>query len=232
MKYTLALSLMMACTKAFQPMVASPRRVSLATFATKAPNSSSSSSTSSSSSSSGRLFIKEELSSSPKLQKYNSQITNELTASQLYLSASLWCEQRELSGMAKYFRAESDEERGHALLFVDFANRRRIPIELQALQPPPRDWADAQALWECLLEAERQNTESLKELADFADDDGDRSMTAFLDPFHMEQVESEDHLMKIIAKIRDQKETPGLLRQLDTELEQSIPDEKIKPEAL
>jgi len=38
------------------------------------------------------------------LQKYNSQVTNEFGASQLYLAASIWCDQRDLVGMAAYMR--------------------------------------------------------------------------------------------------------------------------------
>jgi hypothetical protein len=34
----------------------------------------------------------------------------------------------------------------------------------------------------------------------------------------LEQVESEDHLGTILAKVRDEKKTPGLLRQLDGEI--------------
>ena len=36
-----------------------------------------------------------------------------------------------------------------------------------------------------------------------------------------EQVESESNLKKIISKIKDEKQTPGLLRQLDSSLEEA-----------
>jgi ferritin len=44
------------------------------------------------------------------------------------------------------------------------------------------------------------------------------SLTAFLMPYHMEQVNAEDNLRTILAKVRDENKTPGLLRQLDSEL--------------
>jgi hypothetical protein len=36
------------------------------------------------------------------LTLFNSQVTQELAASQLYLSASIWCDQRDLIGMASF----------------------------------------------------------------------------------------------------------------------------------
>ena len=43
-------------------------------------------------------------------------------------------------------------------------------------------------------------------------------MLACLNPFHMEQVDAEDKIGSIIAKVTDENRTPGLLRQLDHEL--------------
>jgi ferritin len=152
------------------------------------------------------------------LATFNEQVTRELTASQLYLSASLWCRRQDLVGMAAYMREESDEERGHAMSLIDFANQRNFKIELQPLEAPPRQWENVLALWESLLEAELENTRALNHLADLADDAHDHSLSALLDPFHMEQVESEDALRTMVAKIADEGQTPGLLRQLDSEL--------------
>lgn len=50
-------------------------------------------------------------------------------------------------------------------------------------------------------------------------------MTSFLQPFHLEQVESEDKMATILAKVRDEKKTPGLLRQLDTKLGEEAEEE-------
>lgn len=38
---------------------------------------------------------------------FNSQVTRELSASQLYLSASVWCDQRDLIGMASFVSFKS-----------------------------------------------------------------------------------------------------------------------------
>lgn len=149
---------------------------------------------------------------------YNKQVTNELTASQLYLAASIWAEKRELVGTAAYMRSESEEERGHALQFIDFANKRNVDLQLEALDRPPKDWSSVEGLWKHLLDAEKKNTEALKRLADAALDTRDHALTSFLEPFHMEQVNAEDELETIVAKVQRQSQTPGLLSQLDAEL--------------
>ena len=118
------------------------------------------------------------------LSMINSQVTNELSASQLYLSASIWCENQDLSGMANYMRSESAEERSHALGFIDFANNRSFPITLEALEAPDSSWGSVQELWESLLLAEEKNTKNLLELADVAVETGDHATTAFLLPYH------------------------------------------------
>jgi len=149
---------------------------------------------------------------------YNKQVTNELTASQLYLAASIWAEKKELVGTAAYMRSESEEERGHAMKFIEFGNKRNIDLELEALEAPPKQWSSVEDLWKALLDAEKENTEALKRLADVAMDTRDHALISFLEPFHMEQVNSEDELETIVSKVRHQSQTPGLLQQLDAEL--------------
>ena len=152
------------------------------------------------------------------LQLFNQQVTNELEASQLYLAASVWFDQADMIGMSKFMRRESDDERHHAILFIDFANKRNMHIRLDTVQAPDADWATPEEVWEDLLEGEKENTQALLKVADAAQKSQDHAMVAFLMPFHMEQVDSEDKLRTIVSKVRDENKTPGLLRQLDSEL--------------
>lgn len=149
---------------------------------------------------------------------FNTQITNEFAASALYLSASIWCEDKEFVGMANYMRAESDEERGHALSLIDFANKRDIPIHLEEIPAPESDWDTLEELWTDLLESEKSNTRALYAMADAAQTCHDHAVLALLQSFHSEQVESEGKLKTILAKVREENLTPGLVYQLDTEL--------------
>lgn len=153
------------------------------------------------------------------LDLFNQQVTNELEASQLYLAASIWFDQRDLTGFSKYMLAESNDERSHALQFIEFSNKRNIPLKLESIQAPDvSSWNTPEQVWEALLDAEKENTLALLEVADAAVNCQDHAVNTFLMPFHMEQVDSEDKLGTILAKVRDENKTPGLLRQLDSEL--------------
>lgn len=155
------------------------------------------------------------------LELFNRQVTQEFMASQVYLSASIWFDNHDWEGMAAYMLAESGEERMHGLGFVDFAMKRNIPIELQSIPAPPvsnKDWESPEDVWQSILELEQRNTRSLLDLATAANECNDFAVLAFLNPYHMEQVNEEDKIGGILAKVRDENRTPGLLRSLDTEL--------------
>jgi ferritin len=163
-----------------------------------------------------RLLSTEAMNSMFKL--YNSQITNEMNASQLYLSAKIWCDEKELTGMAAFMLNESTEERDHALEMVDFALKRDFPIELEALPAPHAHWESTEHLWSDLLQAEKTNSQALYTLANAAQEVQDHALIAFLQPFHTEQVNGVAAMKTILAKVREEAHTPGLIRQLDSEI--------------
>jgi len=142
-------------------------------------------------------------------------------ASQVYLSASIWFDNNDWEGMAAYMLAESAEERLHGLGFVGFAMKRNIPIELDSIPAPPMSstaWDSPEDVWQSILKLEQTNTRSLLDLAGAANKCDDFAVLAFLNPYHIEQVNEEDKIGGILAKVRDENRTPGLLRSLDAEL--------------
>jgi len=87
--------------------------------------------------------------------------------------------------MAAYMLAESAEERGHALEFVNFANKRNIPIQLQTIEAPNAQWESPEEVWADILKLEESNTESLLKVAEAANSCQDFAVLAFLNPFHV-----------------------------------------------
>lgn len=152
------------------------------------------------------------------LKLFNEQVTKEFSASHLYLSASIWFESRDWEGMASYMLEESAEERMHALSLIDFANKRNIKIDLQSFPEPMSNWNSPEEVWGDILALEQSNTKSLLQVAQAANQCQDFAVLAFLNPFHMEQVDAEAKIGTILAKVKDEQKTPGLLRQLDHEL--------------
>jgi len=115
-------------------------------------------------------------------------------------------------------RGEADEERTHGLSFIDFAMKRSLPLRLGPVSAPPASWGSPEELWSDVLNCEKRNSVSISNLADAAHSCHDHATAAFLQPFHLEQVDSMDKLSTILAKVKDENQTPGLLRQLDSEL--------------
>jgi ferritin len=154
------------------------------------------------------------------IQMWSDQVTVELSASQLYLSASIWFRRRDMAGMAAWMLDESDEERGHGLAILEFGHKRRFPIVLKALDAPKWDWQTPAQVWESILEAEQTNTQNLLRLTKVAEQCGEYACQAFLDPFHIEQLEAEDKVGSILAKVKGGANLSDLDFQLGLEAEE------------
>lgn len=80
---------------------------------------------------------------SPRMEDLlNEQIANELHASSAYLSMYAWCKRAgvALNGFASFFRKASDEERAHALEWIDYLNERGGTVRLGITRPPVREF--------------------------------------------------------------------------------------------
>jgi ferritin len=158
------------------------------------------------------------------LELWSDQVSVELAASQLYLSASIWFRTRNMPGMAAWMLDESGEERGHGLSILEFAMKRGFPVALKPLVAPRMDWETPIQVWESILEAEQTNTRNLLRLAAVANECGEYAATAFLDPFHLEQLDAEDKVGGILGTVRGA--TPQLLAQLDYDLGKQAEEEE------
>lgn len=149
------------------------------------------------------------------LDLWSNQVSVELSASQLYLSASIWFSARGYKGMSAWMLDESGEERGHGLAILDFAKKKKFPVTLKPLDAPRSDWETPVEVWEDILKAEQTNTQNLLRLAAAADECGEYGCVAFLQPFHIEQIDAEEKVGGILATV---KGAPSLMMELDHEL--------------
>ena len=147
---------------------------------------------------------------------WSAQVSVELSASQLYLSASIWFRSRGMNGMAAWMLDESGEERGHGLAILEHAMQKGFPVQLEPLNAPRSDWQNEVQVWEDILNAEQTNTQNLLNLAAAADRCGQYGCMAFLNDFHLEQIEAEETVGDILNKVRSGNNE--LLMQLDYDL--------------
>lgn len=136
------------------------------------------------------------------LSLISKQVSVELMASQQYMAASIWFRARNMDGMAAWMLDESDEERGHGKQILEFAMKNHYQVVLEPLQAPQTEWSSPADVWATILALEENNTQNLLRIARAADECGQYGVKAFLDPFHVEQIEAEDKVGGILAKVR------------------------------
>ena len=151
---------------------------------------------------------------------FNEQMKQEFYSSYLYLSMSAYCDRANLPGLARWMRAQAQEETKHAMKIFDHVLDRSGKVELQQLGRPPADFASPKEVFEQAHKHEQQVTASINKVYGLAVDERDFASTAFLDWFVKEQVEEEKTSGLLAEQFRMVGEDrPGLLM-LDRELGQ------------
>lgn len=146
----------------------------------------------------------------------------ELMASYTYFSLAVWFTQRELNGFAAFATAESDGERAHAGLFVDYLVARSQPVELTALPQPRQTWTHVEDVLMSAFEMEAEVTTSLQQLYSLAERCGDYRSSIFLDPMIKSQVDAESEVAHLLAQVRHCGTDFGALMILDQSLTAAV----------
>ena len=137
-----------------------------------------------------------------KLEKaINEQINKEIYSSYLYLSMASYLADLGLMGFSNWMRIQVQEENAHAMGLYDYLIERGGSVELEAIAKPQTTWENILHVFEATLEHEQFVTKSLNELADVADEVKDRASLSFLDWYLKEQVEEENNVGGVLAKL-------------------------------
>lgn len=155
----------------------------------------------------------------PSIQKaINKQIKNELQAHYNYLGMSAHFEQTPYTGFAKWMRAQSVEEYGHAMKLYDYLRERNATIELEAIEAPKTTYGPRPIeLFEIVLAQEQGVTQQINDLYELALNEKDYATLQFLTWFLQEQVEEENTVSDIIDRLRLAGDNPAGLLRLDDE---------------
>jgi ferritin heavy chain len=118
----------------------------------------------------------------------NEQINIELTISYVYLALHSYADRDNvgLPGFAAWFKDESDGERDHAQLLLNFQNKRGGRVKLHTLVAPEMEFAndvkgDALYMMELVLSLEKLNFHKLRLLHDIACKHDDAEMADFIE---------------------------------------------------
>jgi len=140
----------------------------------------------------------------------NDQINVEFNVSYVYHALHAYFDRDYigLPGMAKYFKAQSQEEREHAELFMEYLNKRGGKVKLQSIMMPDMEFAgsasgDALYAMELTLSLEKLVNEKLLSLHKTAEDSCDPQMTDFVEGnFLDEQVQAIKDVSTMVSQLR------------------------------
>ncbi|KAF9995580.1 hypothetical protein BGZ80_006941 [Entomortierella chlamydospora] len=133
----------------------------------------------------------------------NNQISQELQASQVYLSLSAWAGSGQaLPGLEKFFKKSAEEEREHAQKLIDYQNRRGGKVVLQTLSAPEIDWSSARNAIEATLQLEKDVNKSLLNLHKVSEENSDAQLSDFIASVYLpEQVEGIKKIADLVAQL-------------------------------
>jgi ferritin len=148
----------------------------------------------------------------------NDQINMEFLSAYSYLGMAAWCERVSFRGSAAWLRAQSIEERGHAMKLFEFLVDRGATIELKAIPGQQTEWPSLQGVFEQGLKNEEAVSESINALYKLSLQEEAFATAAELQWFLTEQVEEEKTARDILAKFRLVGDDPAAILDLDREL--------------
>jgi ferritin len=134
---------------------------------------------------------------------FNDQVGHEFGASMQYVSIAAHFEQRQLKLLAKLFFQQSDEEKTHAMKFVQYLLDTKGELKIPAIPAPKPTFASAEEAVQAALNWENDVTAQITRLMDMATKQNDYLAQSFLQWFvdeQLEEVVKMDRLLSIIKQ--------------------------------
>ena len=136
----------------------------------------------------------------------NAQITREFAAAHQYTAIGAYYDAETFPRLARFFFAQADEERGHAMRMINYLTERGAPVRLENVQAPRAAFDDFVAPIRLALEQERKVSVQIAELFSVARETSDPASEVFMQWFVEEQVEEEatmESLLEVAERVRD-----------------------------
>ena len=139
-------------------------------------------------------------------KKFNEQIGHEFGASMQYVSIAAHFNQRHLTLLAKLFFAQAEEERQHAMKFVQYLLDTKGDLKIPAVPAPKPSFASADEAAQAALTWEQDVTRQITALMDMAGKQNDYLAQSFLQWFIDEQLEEVVKMDRLLSVIRQSGE--------------------------
>lgn len=148
----------------------------------------------------------------------NAQINKEFYSAYLYLDFSNFYYDHGLDGFGNWYKVQTQEERDHALLFIQYLQNNGEKITLEAIDKPGITLKDAKDPLVEGLKHEQYVTSLIHTIYEAAHLVKDFRTMQFLDWFVKEQGEEESNADGLIKKYELFGDDPKSLYMLDSEL--------------
>lgn len=148
----------------------------------------------------------------------NEQINKEFYSAYLYLDFSNFYYEQGLDGFGNWYRVQTQEERDHAMLFIQYLQNNGEKVTLQTIDKPSVALYSAKTVLEEGLKHEQYVTGLIHNIYDAAYSVKDFRTMQFLDWFVKEQGEEENNADSLVKKYELFGDDPKSLYMLDNEL--------------
>ena len=158
------------------------------------------------------------------LSELNRQLNQEFSASHSYRALSLWCDDQNLKGFARYFAQQATEELGHAHKMTDHLIDRGALPQLGAISAPKTNFDSLVDVARHAQTMEQGNTQGINAVYEAALAAKDYPAQVLMREFIKEQVEEEAWCLEMMERVQAAN-CAGGLSDLDRHIERYLEDD-------
>ncbi len=133
----------------------------------------------------------------------NAQIQSEFTAAQQYIAIAVYFDDQSLIELAAFFYRQAEEERMHALKFVQFLLETGAKPIIPSTPELLNEFNNAAEAVAFALSQEKKVTDQINNLVRISEEEADYASHNFLQWFVDEQVEEVDTMTKLLDTINN-----------------------------
>lgn len=152
------------------------------------------------------------------IELLNDQVNKEFYSAYLYLDMANYYKDQSLDGFYNWYKIQAQEERDHAMLFIDYLQQNGESVTLEAIAKPDKEFKEFIDPLKAGAEHERFVTGLIHNIYAAAYEDKDFRTMQFLDWFVKEQAEEEDNADSMVSKFELFGSDAKGLYMLDSEL--------------
>ncbi|MCQ6277336.1 ferritin [Bacillus sp. V3B] len=149
----------------------------------------------------------------------NNLIQIEHVSTTLYLAMSAYMGKLNFTGMAKWLRLQSEEERTHMLTLIDYVVDKDGTVQLSSVPTQPSDFGTPLETFQKVLAHEQFVTNSYRQAFNYVNQ-VDPQAAVIVQDFLREQIDEEAQAQTIVSRLTLAQNNPSALLLLDQELGQ------------